>query len=76
MVDPDQAGRNAFAHKGACMWPGSPLTREPSSMDPEAVGNSRKVLASELSGKATVLARAEEIGLDFDDEAARKAVKR
>jgi len=77
-VDPDQAyvGRNAFAHKGGMHVAGIAAdARTFEHMDPEAVGNSRKVLASELSGKATVLARAEEIGLDFDDEAARKAVE-
>ena len=39
-------------------------------LEPEQVGNSRMVLPSELSGKATVVARAKEIGLELDDEAA------
>ena len=77
-VDPDQAyvGRNAFAHKGGMHVAGIAAdARTFEHMDPEAVGNSRSVLPSELSGKATVLARAEEIGLELDDEAARQAVE-
>jgi 2-isopropylmalate synthase len=77
-VDPDQAyvGRNAFAHKGGMHVAGIAAdARTFEHMDPEAVGNSRSVLPSELSGKATVLARAEEIGLDLDDAAARDAVE-
>jgi 2-isopropylmalate synthase len=77
-VDPDQAyvGRNAFAHKGGMHVAGIAAdARTFEHMDPEAIGNSRSVLPSELSGKATVLARAEEIGLDLDDRAARNAVE-
>ncbi len=77
-VDPDQAyvGRNAFAHKGGMHVAGIAAdARTFEHMNPEAVGNSRSVLPSELSGKATVLARAEEIGLDLDDEATRDAVE-
>ncbi len=77
-VDPDQAyvGRNAFAHKGGMHVAGIAAdARTFEHMDPEAVGNSRSVLPSELSGKATVLARAEEIGLELGDEAAREAVE-
>ncbi len=77
-VDPDQAyvGRNAFAHKGGMHVAGIAAdARTFEHMDPAAVGNSRSVLPSELSGKATVIARAEEIGLQLDDEAARRAVE-
>ncbi len=77
-VDPDQAyvGRNAFAHKGGMHVAGIAAdSRTFEHMDPEAVGNSRAVLPSELSGKATVVARAEEIGLELDDAAAREAVE-
>ena len=77
-VDPDQAyvGRNAFAHKGGMHVAGIAAdARTFEHMDPEAVGNSRSVLPSELSGKATVLARAEEIGLELDEQTARDAVE-
>jgi len=76
-VDPDQAyvGRNAFAHKGGMHVAGIAAdARTFEHMDPETVGNSRSVLPSELSGKATVVARAEEIGLAFRDEDARRAI--
>lgn len=77
-VDPDQAyvGRNAFAHKGGMHVAGIAAdARTFEHMDPAEVGNSRVVLASELSGKATVVARAEELGLRLDDETARRAVE-
>ncbi len=76
-VDPDQpyVGRNAFAHKGGMHVAGiASDARTFEHLEPEQVGNSRMILPSELSGKATVLARAKEIGLDLDDEAARKAI--
>jgi 2-isopropylmalate synthase len=77
-VDPDQAyvGRNAFAHKGGMHVAGIAAdARTFEHMDPETVGNTRSVLPSELSGKATVIARAKEIGLDLDEEAARHAIE-
>jgi 2-isopropylmalate synthase len=77
-VDPNQAyvGRNAFAHKGGMHVAGIAADAQTfEHMEPETVGNSRSVLPSELSGKATVLARAEEIGLELDDDAARDAVE-
>jgi 2-isopropylmalate synthase len=76
-VDQDQAyvGRNAFAHKGGMHVAGiASDSRTFEHLEPEQVGNSRMVLPSELSGKATVLARAKEIGLDLDDKAAREAI--
>lgn len=77
-VDQDQAyvGRNAFAHKGGMHVAGiASDARTFEHLEPEQVGNNRMVLPSELSGKATVLARAKEIGLELDDEAARKAIE-
>jgi 2-isopropylmalate synthase len=76
-VDPDQAyvGRNAFAHKGGMHVAGiASDARTFEHLEPEQVGNSRMVLPSELSGKATVLARAKEIGLELSDEAATEAI--
>jgi 2-isopropylmalate synthase len=45
-------------------------------VDPEVVGNRRELLVSELSGKGTVLARAEEAGLELTPERAMHAVER
>ena len=60
-------GRRAFAHKGgvhvnAVMK--APQTYE--HVEPEAVGNRRRVLASDLSGNSTVVFKAREFGIDLD----------
>ena len=63
--DPDQpyVGRNAFAHKGGMHVAGVQAdARTFEHLDPQLVGNSRDVLISELSGKGSVLSRAESAG--------------
>jgi 2-isopropylmalate synthase len=45
-------------------------------MDPAAVGNDRSLLISELSGKGTVQARAEQRGIELDEAAASRVVDR
>jgi len=77
--DPNRpyVGKNAFAHKGGMHVAGvntDPATFE--HIDPAAVGNSREVLISELSGRGTVVARARETGVDLDDAAATRVVDR
>jgi 2-isopropylmalate synthase len=74
--DPNQpyVGKNAFAHKGGMHVAGvnaDPATFE--HIDPAAVGNSRDVLVSELSGKGTVIAHA---GGALDDGTAARVVER
>jgi 2-isopropylmalate synthase len=74
--DPNQpyVGKNAFAHKGGMHVAGvnaDPATFE--HIDPTAVGNSRDVLISELSGKGTVIAHA---GGALDDATATRVVER
>src|SRR6202008_3591548 len=67
-------GKNAFAHKGGLHVAGvnaDPATFE--HTDPAAVGNSRDVLISELSGKGTVVAHA---GGSLDDATATRVVER
>jgi 2-isopropylmalate synthase len=44
--------------------------------DPGLVGNSRDVLISELSGKGSVMSRAEGAGIELDADAAKRAVER
>jgi 2-isopropylmalate synthase len=78
-ADPDEpyVGRNAFAHKAGMHAAG--VAADASSfehIDPARVGNDREILASELSGKATIRAQAEQAGLELDDEAAARAVER
>src|SRR5215212_6611488 len=77
--DPNRpyVGANAFAHKGGMHVAGvatDPATFE--HVDPTAVGNTRDVLISELSGKGTVLQRAEVTGIDLDAAAAGRVIER
>jgi 2-isopropylmalate synthase len=77
--DPNRpyVGANAFAHKGGMHVAGvaaDPATFE--HIDPAAVGNAREVLISELSGKGTVLQRAEATGLELDGGTAARVVER
>ncbi len=77
--DPDRAyvGRNAFAHKAGMHAAG--VAADASTfehLDPALVGNERDILASELSGKATIRSQAERSGLELDDAAASRAVER
>jgi 2-isopropylmalate synthase len=69
--DPHQpyVGHNAFAHKGGMHV--SAVTRDPHTfehIDPVLVGNSPHILISELSGKATIDQRAQQLGLPLSDE--------
>ena len=76
--DPDQpfVGRNAFAHKGGMHVAGvSADARTFEHMDPAEVGNEREMVVSELSGKGTVLSRAERAGIPLNDEQAAKALR-
>jgi 2-isopropylmalate synthase len=77
--DPNRAyvGRNAFAHKAGMHAAG--VASDASTfehLEPALVGNEREILASELSGKATIRSQAERAGLDLDEEAAARAVER
>ena len=77
--NPDQpyVGRNAFAHKAGMHAAGVEAdARTFEHLDPAQVGNDREILASELSGKATIRSQAEQAGLELDDEAAARAVER
>jgi 2-isopropylmalate synthase len=70
-------GRDAFAHKAGMHAAG--VAADASTfehLDPALVGNEREILASELSGKATIRSQAERAGLELDDEAAGRAVER
>jgi 2-isopropylmalate synthase len=57
-------GKSAFAHKGGVHV--AALRRNPDSyqhVTPELVGNTMRIVVSELSGRGNVLAKAEELGL-------------
>src|ERR671923_1913064 len=62
-------GDSAFAHKGGMHV--SAVLKHPETYEhiaPEAVGNHRRVLVSELSGKSNILWKAKEFGIDLDHE--------
>jgi 2-isopropylmalate synthase len=63
-------GDSAFAHKGGVHV--SAVERNPETYEhiqPETVGNRRRVLVSDLSGRANLLAKARELGIHLDEEA-------
>lgn len=60
------AGASAFAHKGGLH--ASAIARFPEAYEharPEAVGNTARMLVSELSGKASLVAKAKSLGFDL-----------
>jgi 2-isopropylmalate synthase len=60
-------GASAFAHKGGMHT--HAIARNPASyehIDPEAVGNERRVLVSELSGQATILTKTTKYAIAHD----------
>jgi 2-isopropylmalate synthase len=60
-------GKHAFAHKAGLHAAGiSADVQTFEHVDPAAVGNDRDVLISELSGRATVLAKAREAGISVE----------
>ncbi len=62
-------GDSAFAHKGGVHVSAvrrNPLTYE--HIDPALVGNAQRVLISDLSGRANVLSKARELGLEIDEK--------
>ena len=71
-------GRSAFAHKGGIHV--SAVMKDPRAyehLDPETVGNKRRVLVSDLSGRSNVRYKAEEMGIELNGkDEARRAVKR
>ncbi len=60
-------GRNAYTHKGGVHV--SAVMTDPAMYEhvpPEVVGNGRRVVVSDLSGRATLLHKAAEMGLELD----------
>jgi 2-isopropylmalate synthase len=61
-------GDSAFAHKGGIHV--SAVRRNPLSyehIDPGLVGNDQRILVSDLSGRANVIAKARELGIELDE---------
>ncbi len=60
-------GRSAFAHKAGLHVSGIQRNAQTyEHIDPASVGNDRRVLLSELSGRANILYKAKEFGIDID----------
>ncbi len=62
-------GASAFAHKGGVHV--SAVMKNPATYEhiaPETVGNRRRVLVSDLSGKSNVTYKAKELGIDLGEE--------
>ena len=62
-------GDSAFAHKGGMHV--SAVQKHPETYEhitPEAVGNHRRVLISELAGRSNILWKAREYGIDLDHD--------
>ncbi len=76
MIPPNSqpfVGMSAFAHKGGIHVDAvnkNPVTYE--HIDPVRVGNERRILLSELSGKGTILQKAKNYNLDGDPESIKK----
>ncbi|QXD14182.1 citramalate synthase [Rhodocaloribacter litoris] len=70
-------GRSAFAHKGGVHV--SAVMKEPRAyehLEPETIGNRRRVLVSDLSGRSNVRYKAAELGLKLTEAEAALAVRR
>jgi 2-isopropylmalate synthase len=69
--DPRQpwVGQTAFAHKGGMhVHAIDRVARSYEHINPEAVGNHRRVLVSEMSGRTNVLVKAQELGFKLTAE--------
>jgi len=62
-------GKSAFAHKGGVHV--NAIQKNPRAyehIEPEAVGNERRVIVSDLSGRSTIRYKADEMGVTLDDD--------
>jgi 2-isopropylmalate synthase len=80
-VSPDSGlpyvGRRAFAHKGGIHV--SALSRDPRTYEhtsPDSVGNERRILISDASGKASITAKLKEIGITAEEKEKKAILKR
>lgn len=69
-------GDSAFAHKGG-IHVSAVLKVEESyqHIDPKLIGNEKRALVSEVSGKSNILYKADEFGIDMSTEDAKKVLK-
>jgi 2-isopropylmalate synthase len=70
-------GKHAFAHKAGLHAAGVSTDAQTfEHVDPALVGNNREVLVSELAGKATVMEKAREAGIELDGRALTRVAER
>jgi 2-isopropylmalate synthase len=70
--DPRQpwVGQTAFAHKGGMhVHAVDRVARSYEHIDPEAVGNHRRILVSDMSGRTNILMKAAELGFRLESDA-------
>ena len=70
-------GTSAFTHKAGLHT--SALARRPDAYehaDPDLVGNHTRRVVSELAGKASIISKASDLGLEVDDDSARQIIER
>jgi 2-isopropylmalate synthase len=62
-------GATAFAHKGGIHVNAvEKVSRSYEHIEPESVGNRRRVLVSDLSGRSNILMKAHELGMDLNKD--------
>jgi 2-isopropylmalate synthase len=70
-------GMSAFAHKGGMhVHAVNRVAQSYEHIDPETVGNERRILVSELSGRSNIVAKTMKYRLSADDELMRKILDR
>ncbi|MCS7213573.1 MAG: citramalate synthase [Candidatus Calescibacterium sp.] len=70
-------GESAFAHKGGVHI--DAIVKDMASyehMNPEVVGNKRKIVISDLAGKTAIKIRLEELGLEADEKTVKSILDR
>ncbi len=77
-LDPHRpyVGTSAFTHKAGLHT--SAIARKPDAYehtDPSRVGNTTRMVVSELAGKASINSKAAELGLHMDDDLAQKVIE-
>ena len=77
-LDPHRpyVGTSAFTHKAGLHT--SALARKPDAYEhtnPSLVGNSTRMVVSELAGKASIASKAAELDLDMSDELAQRVIE-
>jgi 2-isopropylmalate synthase len=70
-------GTSAFAHKGGMhVHAVNRITQSYEHIDPETVGNERRILVSELSGRSNIVAKTNKYRLSADNELMKKILDR